>query len=198
MISFYPGPSRVEERIPEYVQDAYNEGILSINHRSDEFMELAKDTVRELKTKLSIPEDYSVFFASAATECWEIIAQSLVKNESMHFFNGAFGEKWFKYTKKITTNAVERPFNMDDLLNPRELEIPSATDVICLTQNETSNGTQVHHSTIGKINDMYPDPLIAVDATSSMAGVKLYFTNADVWYASVQKCFGLPAGLAVM
>ncbi|CAA9234209.1 MAG: Phosphoserine aminotransferase [uncultured Adhaeribacter sp.] len=44
----------------------------------------------------------------------------------------------------------------------------------------------------------YPDPLIAVDATSSMAGITLKYIKADIWYASVQKCFGLPAGLAVM
>jgi len=40
--------------------------------------------------------------------------------------------------------------------------------------------------------------LIAVDATSSMAGVYLDFKSADIWFASVQKCFGLPAGLGIM
>jgi phosphoserine aminotransferase len=43
-----------------------------------------------------------------------------------------------------------------------------------------------------------PDALIAVDATSSMAGVELDWQSADIWFASVQKCFGLPAGMAVM
>jgi phosphoserine aminotransferase len=40
--------------------------------------------------------------------------------------------------------------------------------------------------------------LIAVDATSSMAGIALDFSAADIWFASVQKCFGLPAGLGLM
>ncbi|MDZ7649122.1 MAG: hypothetical protein U5K54_19230 [Cytophagales bacterium] len=31
-----------------------------------------------------------------------------------------------------------------------------------------------------------------------MAGIESKFQSADVWFASVQKCFGLPAGLAVM
>src|SRR5690606_7494257 len=39
---------------------------------------------------------------------------------------------------------------------------------------------------------------IAVDATSSMAGIQLDFADADIWFASVQKCFGLPAGLGIM
>ncbi|MEM8568755.1 MAG: aminotransferase class V-fold PLP-dependent enzyme [Bacteroidota bacterium] len=198
MISFYPGPSRVEERIPEYVQDAYEAGILSINHRSDEFMELAKNTIHEVKAKLDIPDDYSVFFTSAATECWEIIAQSLIKNASTHFFNGAFGEKWFKNTQKINANAVGQSFDVEEALDPGKSEISPVNDVICLTQNETSNGTQVHNSTIEQLRAMYPDQIIAADATSSMAGIQLEFTHADVWYASVQKCFGLPAGLAVI
>jgi phosphoserine aminotransferase len=40
--------------------------------------------------------------------------------------------------------------------------------------------------------------LIAVDAVSSMAGIAFDWSLADVWFASVQKCFGLPAGLAVL
>jgi phosphoserine aminotransferase len=31
-----------------------------------------------------------------------------------------------------------------------------------------------------------------------MAGVELDWQSADIWFASVQKCFGLPAGMAVM
>ena len=31
-----------------------------------------------------------------------------------------------------------------------------------------------------------------------MAGIKLDFKAADIWFASVQKCFGLPAGLGVL
>jgi phosphoserine aminotransferase len=31
-----------------------------------------------------------------------------------------------------------------------------------------------------------------------MAGIKLDFKSADIWYASVQKCFGLPAGLGIL
>ena len=40
--------------------------------------------------------------------------------------------------------------------------------------------------------------MLAVDTTSSMAGVYLDFSLADIWFASVQKCFGLPAGLGLL
>jgi phosphoserine aminotransferase len=40
--------------------------------------------------------------------------------------------------------------------------------------------------------------MIAVDTTSSMGGIAFDFSLADVWYGSVQKCFGLPAGLGIL
>jgi len=198
MISFYPGPSRVYEKIPQFVKEAYQEGVMSINHRSDEFMQISSQTISLLKEKLSIPEDYTIFFTSSATECWEIIAQSLIETTSFHFFNGAFGEKWFEYTKKIHPMAIGYRFNMEASLKLTDIDLSSGDGLICITQNETSNGTRVSNKRIGKIRQKYPNHIIAVDATSSMGGVSLEFTNADVWYASVQKCFGLPAGMALM
>lgn len=198
MISFYPGPSRVDENIPQYVQEAYDQGILSLNHRSKAFMQLCEHTISLLKAKLHIPEDYVVFFTSSATECWEIIAQSLIDANSYHFYNGAFGKKWFDYTRRLKHQAIGYQFDTEQELKTGEMDLSSQTGVICITQNETSNGTQVNMPRIVKLRKKYPEHLIAVDATSSMAGVHLDFSQADVWYASVQKCFGLPAGLAVM
>lgn len=198
MISFYPGPSRVRDEIPHYVKEAYEEGILSVNHRSAEFMKMSERSIQLLKNKLEIPADYTVFFTSSATECWEIAAQSLVTKASHHFHNGAFGKKWYEYTSRICGGARSFPFDRNALIDVKKLRLGAEEAVICLTQNETSNGTQVSNETIGAIKDRYPDHLIAVDATSSMAGIFLDFRSADVWLASVQKCFGLPAGLGLM
>jgi phosphoserine aminotransferase len=198
MISFYPGPSRVHDGVPNYVKDAYQKGILSINHRSAEFMEISKKTVLLLREKLNVPRNYQVFFTSSATECWEIIAQSLIKNNSYHFYNGAFGEKWYDYTRRLRRQAKGIPFLMDDALDPKKMGNIKKDSVLCITQNETSNGTQVAPATIRSIKRNNPDCIVAVDATSSMGGITLDFRTADVWYASVQKCFGLPAGLGVL
>ncbi|MBY0436049.1 MAG: aminotransferase class V-fold PLP-dependent enzyme [Cyclobacteriaceae bacterium] len=196
MISFYPGPSRVHDEVPRYVKDAHKKGILSMNHRSEEFMKLYEQTVNLLQKKLNVPKDYSVYFTSSATECWEIIAQSLVQEQSTHIFNGAFGEKWFDYTYRIRPSAQAIKFELDSDL-PENLSIQS-NELICITHNETSNGTCVPLKRIKEIRLKYPQHLIAIDTTSSMAGTRLDFSQGDVWFASVQKCFGLPAGLAVM
>ena len=197
MTSFYPGPSRVHDEIPQYVKAAHRKGILSMNHRSEEFMTLCEKTVALVKEKLSVPKSYKVFFLTSATECWEVITQSVIKNKSHHIFNGAFGEKWFDYTRKLRPEAQAHAFDREEAIDPSQYIFDDG-DLICITQNETSNGTQVTNETIYSVRTNNPKHLIAVDATSSMAGIYLDFSAGDVWYASVQKCFGLPAGLSVM
>lgn len=197
MISFYPGPSRIHDKIPQYVTGAVRTGILSANHRSEPFIELSKKTIGLLHEKLRIPKRYMIFFTSSATECWEIIAQSLINEKSWHIYNGAFGQKWFEYTNRLR-NAQAVAFGLNEKIDARILEGIDDEEVICVTQNETSNGTQVTNSVLRFIRQSKPNALIAVDATSSLAGIKLNIRSADIWFASVQKCFGLPAGLGLL
>jgi len=198
MITFFPGPSKVYPELLNYFQDAYHKGILSLNHRSTEFTAISKRAVELMKEKLNIPQDYTVYFTSSATEGWEITAQSLTKKYSYHIFNGAFGKKWHENTGKLGIETSRYEIGMDVELDLANLKISSQTEVICVTQNETSNGTQVKNEKIAQLKAAYPDQLIAVDATSSLAGADLKIENADVWIGSVQKCFGLPAGLGIL
>lgn len=198
MVSFYPGPSRVYSQIPEYVREAYDQGILGINHRSDTFAELMQSLKSLFHEKMDLPENYRVVFTSSATECWEIIAQSLLQTKSVHFYNGAFGAKWHQYTQHLINEAEPFAFNKEMVLNTTKASISKETELIAITHNETANGTTVHPDIIKSFKNAYPQCLVAVDATSSMGGVHLPFSYADIWYASVQKCFGLPAGLGVM
>lgn len=198
MLSFYPGPAKVYPEVREYLTMAYDEGILSIPHRSDRFVQLSKSVVSLLRKKLNIPQDYYIYFVSSATECWEIITQSLTRTKSYHLYNGAFGEKWMQYAQKIKPQTTGLRFDLNEELPVSTLEIDAAADLICITQNETSNGTQIKETSILNLFNRYRDKLIAVDATSSMAGMALKYIKADIWFASVQKCFGLPAGLGIM
>jgi phosphoserine aminotransferase len=192
-VSFFPGPSRVYAKVPEFLLDAYTEGYMSVNHRSGTFMELVENTKDMLREKLLVPADYEIIFLSSATECWEVIAQSLTQKNSAHFYSGSFGQKWYETASKIT-ETIAMPFDTEQPAPVKELP---AASVLCFTQNETSNASQVDQQLLKDVRKRF-DGLIAVDTTSSMAGIRLDFTLADIWYASVQKCFGIPAGMAVM
>lgn len=180
MITFYPGPSKVYPQVAGYAQEAIQSGVVSLNHRSPGFMQIVQETLRLLHEKLAIPADYHIALVSSATECWEIIAQSLTVTTSLHPYGGAFGKKWMEYAHRI-----------------KPMIMPGEADVLCVVQNETSNGTQVRMDTLAKFRQEFSG-LIAVDAVSSLGGLVFDWSLADVWFASVQKCLGLPAGLAVL
>lgn len=175
-----------------YLQDAMNEGILSQNHRSSAFMEMLETCISAFKQKQNIPDEYEVYFTSSATECWEIVSQSLIKNHSHHVFNGAFGEKWFEYASRLGKNTSATNFHFQENI-PKMFS--NDADVWCFTQNETSNATQIENSFFGKLQT---EALIAVDVTSSLGGIELDWKSGDIWLASVQKCLGLPAGMGII
>lgn len=198
MLSFYPGPSKVHPKSLEFIQEAYQKGIVSCNHRSKIFEALYQDTQEILHEKWGIPASYTIYFVSSASECWEIVSQSVVIHQSAHFYNGAFGEKWAKYNATWNPNSKSFPFSIQQSISEflkGNIDYSKA-DTICLVQSETSNGSG---QTINRKQFAQNlDATIAVDATSSMGGIKLPWQEADIWFASVQKCMGLPAGMGVL
>jgi phosphoserine aminotransferase len=204
MLSFYPGPSKIYPQVVDFIQEAQQTGLLSMNHRSQPFMEVCQKAIEGLKAKLHIPADYTVVFTSSATEVWEIIAQSFPQDHQYHIFNGSFGEKWFDYSAKIKlwhskeTRVLSTKFPLNDEKKLDHSEIYDRAEIICLTLNETANGTALSPEFMSKVRQLYPEKLIAVDATSSLGGVVIDFSQADIWFASVQKCLGLPAGLGLI
>ncbi|MEJ7660815.1 MAG: aminotransferase class V-fold PLP-dependent enzyme [Hymenobacter sp.] len=139
-----------------------------------------------------------ILFTSSATECWEILTQSLTPRRSFHLYNGSFGQKWFDYARALRPGCTGLRFDINDVPDPATLPFsPEETDLVCLTQNETSTATQLRDQFILNTFNRLGPALLAVDATSSL-GVALKFIKADVWYGSVQKCLGLPAGLGLL
>jgi phosphoserine aminotransferase len=198
MITFAPGPSKVYDAVPQYLQDAYAQGILSANHRSAVFMNLYRQTEQLFREKLQVPADFTLLFTSSATESWEIISQSLVEQSSYHLYSGSFGKKWLEYAQYILPATQGQKLEANESIPVDQLQLGPEVDLIAVTQNETANASQVPMTVLKALAARYPEKMIAVDTTSSMGGIALDFSLADVWYASVQKCFGLPAGLGIL
>lgn len=205
-LSFYPGPSKVYPEVEAFMNEAFAAGILEQNHRSEAFMALLKDTLDTLRKRLDIPADYYVFFTSSATECWEISTQSLIRGKVQFLYSGAFGKKWFKYAvtnpQINPTGKYPKPILRGSRFFENQeaatVEIDPENDLLCLVDNETSNGTQVNGENLRKLRALNHDAVLMVDATSSFGGVAHDFALADVWFASVQKCLGMPSGMSIM
>ncbi len=199
MLNFYPGPSKLYAGIDVHIQEAIASGILSMNHRSSDFMQLYAAVQDGFETCFNLPKGYRVHFTSSATECWTILAQSFSNRSFLHVYNGAFGKKWMEVSKQLNIQHASHVFDIHTVFSEKLIpEENLAAEIICTTLVETSNGTFLSDAVQRSIRSTFPDALIAVDATSGMAGMATNWECADIWFASVQKCFGLPSGLGVL
>ncbi len=200
-LNFYPGPSKLYPQVKDILGQAYDSGILSCNHRSSEGMALIANTIQVTKQHLNIPSDYHLYFTSSATECWEIVSQSLLRGKVQFLYNGAFGKKWFKYAvlnPSSGSNLLLRGSRFEIQQTISNIDIDTDNDCICVVSNETSNGTQIANNDIVTLRKAHPTALICLDATSGLGGRDLQIANADIWFGSVQKCLGLPAGMGLL
>lgn len=191
MIYFTVGPSQVYPTLFKHIQSALKEEVLSMNHRGPAFKELFVQTTDDLRKLLGIPKSSQIFFLGSALECMERIIQNTVNKESFHIITGAFSKKFYQtavdYQKKATSANYSEG-----------IKIPKQAEVICLTENETSTGFRIPMEEIHLLKKTYPDKLIAIDVVSSVPYPKIDFNQIDLVFFSVQKGFGLPAGLAVL
>lgn len=198
MLNFYPGPSKLYAGINLDIQEAIASGILSMNHRSADFMALYKQVQEQFEIYYDLPKGYSVYFTSSATECWTILAQSFSNRSFLHIYNGSFGKKWMEVSKQLNIEHESSVFEIHTELNTNNIDDTVSAEIVCTTLVETSNGTFLSRDVQASIRETFSDSLIAVDATSALAGLSVKWEDADIWFASVQKCFGLPSGLSVL
>ena len=198
MIYFTAGPTETFPTLPAHMQKAMEDRIGSISHRGKEFKRIYEAAVTGLRTLLNIPAGHDIFFLSSATECWERIIENCVAGSSHHLVTGAFGAKFFDAAialkKKSTQSRVPdgEGFYIDQITIPHEAEL------IAVTHNESATGVIMPPDAISKLAKKYPDKLLAVDCVSSLPYVDLDYGPLDAVYVSVQKGFGLPAGLAIL
>lgn len=193
--NFTPGPSQLYITTEDHARRAFKDHIPSLSHRSKQFEDISRNATEGLRTLLNIPTNFSIVFTGSATEIWERMIQNLTEHTSHHLVNGAFSQKFYdtslQLNRKPTLSLSKLGKGFDDLV-----DIP-LTELIALTHNETSTGVSLPLGVISKIRDNNPSALIAVDAVSSLPYPDFDFTKVDSVFFSVQKGFGLPAGLGV-
>ena len=198
MTYFGPGPSQLFPGFDTFIQDAIKEDIGSISHRSGKYQEVHKAAVDNLRKLVNLPEDYHVFFLGSASESWERIFSNFVDKKSFHFVNGSFSKKFHQYGigSGVEANVREEKAGLG-FSYLADTAIDSDTELIAITKNETSTGVAVPLEDIYAIREKHPNALIAVDVVSTLPYPDIDFSKIDTAFFSVQKCFGLPAGLGV-
>jgi phosphoserine aminotransferase len=192
---FTPGPSQLYHTVPQHLKNAIKENIGSISHRDKTFQLLFQEMKERLKDVLKIPTDYEIFITSSATEVWERIVQNLITECSHHFVNGSFSQRFFEFTQdyQLKSSFTNAGFGNEF----SHFDVPYHAELIAVTQNETSIGYTFDPRQLETLRSSYPEKLIAIDLVSAVPGIQVDLTQVDTAYFSVQKCFGLPAGMGI-
>lgn len=195
---FTPGPSQLYPKLERFIKEAFKNNIPSISHRSKKFMQITEDVNKELRKLLAIPKTHHIFFLSSSLESMERIIDNVVKRTSFHFVNGSFAEAFVSAAQAKRKKVIVYNFLPGERIPTGTIPIPSDVELICITQNETSNGSCVPLDDIYLLKKRYPAIPIALDIVSSAPYPIIDFQKIDCAFFSVQKGFGLPAGLGVL
>ncbi len=194
-IFFTPGPSGLYPTVAKHIQQALADDVCSISHRSKKYEAIHSHTVESLKALLQIPAENHIFFSGSATETWDRVIENLTENSSYHLVNGSFSKRFYETSKELLRDAQKLEVDFGKGFDVADAKVPANTEVLCFTHNETSSGVMMPLADMYKLRDQHADKLVAVDAVSSMPYPVFDYKKIDTALFSVQKGFGMPAGL---
>lgn len=213
---FTVGPSKIYPTVPSHIKNALQNDILSISHRGDQFKSIYGSMTSGLRKLLNIPETHEIIVLSSALEAMDRVIQSMSHNNTYHILTGNFGKIWMNISSDLGKSPESfQFFNWDYVSNQaiersskqvkngivgefENIKIPRKSELVCITQNDTSTGFSIPMTDIYKLQDKYPDKLFALDIVSSVPYVEIDYRKIDAVFFSVQKGFGLPAGLSIL
>jgi len=197
-ITFGIGPSKINTETYQDMRGFHEKKYGEISHRSADFSTISQKASEQLRAYFELPPNYQMVWGSSATEMMELVIKSVVKQNSFHFTCGSFSERWHQIAKNLGKNAQGQVSEWGQPNDYKNTQIPANTELITVTQSETSTGVGVSDEKIRDLRARHPESLIAIDITSIGGAVAVDIAQADAWLFSVQKCFGLPAGLGVL
>jgi len=193
-----PGPTEVSQEILRE-QTHY-----LIGHREKAFSELYGEITMKLSKFFELPDDCKPTVTTSSGTLWfDIVGRNIVKQKALACVNGAFSERFAKTIRACGKEADFIEVDWGKAVKPDMIaeKIESGEyDTLAICHNESSTGVRNPIHEIGKlVRRDYPDVILAVDGVSSMAGDKTLPAEigCDIIFASTQKCFALPPGLAV-
>jgi len=193
--NFYAGPAILPEytieKVSEAVRDFAGTGlsVMSVSHRSKEFVEVMEMAEKYFKELLNIPDGYHVLFlGGGASTQFAMVPMNLMRSKSAYLNTGAWATKAQKEAK-IYGEVIEVASSADANFSyiPRDYEVPSDADYFHITTNNTIYGTEIHEDFDS------PVPLVA-DMSSDILSRPVDVSKYAIIYGGAQKNLA-PAGI---
>ncbi|VAW26402.1 Phosphoserine aminotransferase, partial [hydrothermal vent metagenome] len=194
--NFYAGPSILPEITLEKTAEAIHDfagtgiSIMSISHRSKEFVAVMEEAQQLFKDLLNIPEGYSVLFlGGGASTQFAMVPYNLLGKKAAYLNTGAWSTKAIKEAGlfgEVEVVASSKDKNFSYI--PKGYVIPKDADYFHITTNNTIYGTEIKSD----INS--PVPLVA-DMSSDILSRPVDVSKYAIIYGGAQKNLA-PAGVA--
>ena len=173
------------------------QSVMEMSHRGPEFMEIAARAEADLRTLLSIPDNYRVLFLQGGASLqFEMIGLNLLRGKAVADYvnTGEWSKKAIKAAAgfvevNIAATAADRSFTYVPAFADWQLSENPA--YLHYTANETIGGVE-----FGFVPDVGDVPLIC-DMSSNILSRPVDISRYGLIYAGAQKNIG-PAGLTIV
>lgn len=188
---FGSGPSKVRRPALETLTGPAGR-VIGTSHRQEPVRSVVGRLRSGLAEMFGLPDGYEVVLGNGGTTAfWDVATFCLIEHRSQHL---RFGE----FSSKFAAAAEAAPW----LDGPDLVDSPTGThpepegrpgiDLYALTHNETSTGVMTE---VRRPEGADSGALVAVDATSAAAGLRVSPATFDVYYFAPQKSLASDGGL---
>ena len=201
--NFSAGPATLPEAVLRQAQAEMMEwngvgaSIVEISHRSAEFMAMAAETEANLRTLLSIPDDYAVLFTSggATTQQALLPLNFAAPGQRVDYvLSGHWGKTAVRQAAHCVDINIAASGEADGFTHvPARADWQLSADAayVHITANETIHGIEFR-----QVPEVGEVPLFA-DFSSSIASEPVDISRYGLIYAGAQKNLG-PVGISVV
>ena len=186
--NFYAGPSILpeftEDQVVKAIRDFNGTGIsiMSISHRSKEFVAVMEETMSLFRELLNIPEGYHVLFlGGGASLQFAMVPMNLMNKKAAYLNTGSWANKAMKEAKNFG-EMVEVASSADKNYSyiPKNYKIPSDADYLHITTNNTIYGTEIKE-------DMDVEVPLVADMSSDIFSRMVDVSKYVLIYGGAQK-----------
>jgi phosphoserine aminotransferase len=201
--NFAAGPATLPEAVLRQAQEemldwhGVGASIVELSHRGPEFMQVAAEAEADLRTLLSIPDDYVVLFlGGGATTQQALLALNFASPGQAvdYILTGHWGKTAIKQVKPYVAANVSASSEVTGFrsIPARDTwQLTTGAAYVHITANETIHGVEFR-----QIPDVGDVPLFA-DFSSSIASEPLDISQFGLIYGGAQKNLG-PVGISVV
>ncbi len=201
VFNFSAGPAVLPEAV---LQEAADEmlnyrgtgmSVMEMSHRSKAYQQILDEAEADLRSLMSIPDDYRVLFLQGgASQQFAAVPMNLMKNGiADYILTGVWAKKAWQEAKlygtaNVIASSADRNFSY--IPDCSDLPVSTNADYVYICENNTIYGTKFHTLPNTKGKDL------VADVSSCFLSEPVDVTKYGMLYGGVQKNIG-PAGVVI-